>query len=182
MENLKNNIYKNIYIFVDNSGFDIILGVLPFVVELLKTNKTKVILCVNSKAAINDITYSELVILIKKACLTNKIINQAYNENKNLIIFETGSASPCLDLSRLNLELANLMSSSESNLVILEGMGRSIHTNYNAKFKCDCLKIAVIKNQWLANRFGFTNNNENDTLSNKFPVIFKFEKYLNTLN
>lgn len=25
--------------------------------------------------------------------------------------------------------------------VILEGMGRAIHTNFNARFKCDALKV-----------------------------------------
>lgn len=25
--------------------------------------------------------------------------------------------------------------------VILEGMGRAIHTNFNAQFKCDALKV-----------------------------------------
>ena len=50
-------------------------------------------------------------------------------------------------------------------------MGRAIHTNFNAKFKCDCLKVAALKNQWLAERFGYKENG-----SKKFPVIFKFEQ------
>jgi hypothetical protein len=50
---------------------------------------------------------------------------------------------------------------------------RSIHTNYNAKFKCDSLKAAVLKNQWLANRFGFSDFNSEDK---KFPIEFKYEK------
>lgn len=29
-------------------------------------------------------------------------------------------------------------------------MGRAIHTNYYARFKCDALKLAMIKNQHLA--------------------------------
>lgn len=28
--------------------------------------------------------------------------------------------------------------------IILEGMGRSLHTNYNAKFKCDALKVTLV--------------------------------------
>ena len=27
--------------------------------------------------------------------------------------------------------------------IILEGMGRSLHTNYNARFKCDALKVRL---------------------------------------
>ena len=67
---------------------------------------------------------------------------------------ETESVSPCLDLSRLSVLVANLIEESNVDLVVLEGMGRAIHTNYDVKFKCDCLKIAVLKNQWLVERFG----------------------------
>lgn len=59
-------------------------------------------------------------------------------------------------------------------------MGRAIHTNYNAKFSCDVLKLAMIKvvllllhetkyhrlqNEWLANRFG----------GKTYDVICRFE-------
>jgi hypothetical protein len=100
----------------------------------------------------------------------NKTLNDAYYETKKLILFETGSGSPCLDLSRINIELAKCLEDNSIDLLILEGMGRAIHTNFNTKFKCNCLKIAVIKNQWLANRFKLTQLEEN-----KFPFIFKYE-------
>jgi type II pantothenate kinase len=31
------------------------------------------------------------------------------------------------------------------DLIVIEGVGRSIHSNFNAKFKCPSLKLAVIK-------------------------------------
>ena len=34
--------YKCVCIFVDNSGFDITLGILPLVIEFLKNKQTKV--------------------------------------------------------------------------------------------------------------------------------------------
>ncbi len=37
-------------------------------------------------------------------------------------------------------------------LVIIGGMGRAIHTNYNARFRCDSLKLAMIKNLHLADK------------------------------
>ena len=134
----------------------------------------KVILCANSKAAINDITFVELLLVIKKVCGLNRTVSEAYN-NKRLFVIETGSASPCLDLSRINIDLAEQMKCNNVDLVILEGMGRSIHTNFDAKFKCDCLKAAVLKNEWLANRFGF--KNEGDVDKKKFPIVFKYEKF-----
>jgi hypothetical protein len=41
VQDLQKNSFKSIAIFVDNSGFDVVLGVVPFVIELLK-NGTKV--------------------------------------------------------------------------------------------------------------------------------------------
>jgi len=64
----------------------------------LKIKDTKVILCANSKPAINDITYAELLFVIKKAALLNEILNEAYYVTNNLVIIETGSGSPCLVL------------------------------------------------------------------------------------
>lgn len=53
----------------------------------------------------------------------------------------------------------------KTDLIILEGMGRALHTNLNAKFKCDTLKLAVIKNKWLANRLN----------GDIFSIICKYE-------
>lgn len=101
------------------------------------------------------------------------------------------------------------MISNQVDLVVVEGMGRVIHTNLHAKFKCDVLKVvtffpnfspvvlesyikyiqvfffnterfvfsiilqvAVIKNRWLAKRFG----EQEDT----FPVVFQFERKQNS--
>jgi type II pantothenate kinase len=56
---LKNRIlqkpYKKSVIFVDNSGADIILGILPFVRYLLKSG-THVILAANTYPSVNDVT------------------------------------------------------------------------------------------------------------------------------
>eukprot|EP01026_Neomeris_dumetosa_P051107 TRINITY_DN4492_c1_g1_i1.p1 TRINITY_DN4492_c1_g1~~TRINITY_DN4492_c1_g1_i1.p1 ORF type:complete len:443 (+),score=70.32 TRINITY_DN4492_c1_g1_i1:91-1419(+) len=67
-----------------------------------------------------------------------------------LYIVESGQGSPCLDMRRISRELAD--ATVGTDLIILEGMGRSIHTNFWAKFKCDCLRLAMIKNQWVANK------------------------------
>ncbi len=131
-------------------------------------------MCANSKAAINDITNDELLLVLKKACQLNETVNEAFTVSNRLILMESGSASPCLDLTRINISLAKLLKANSVDLFILEGMGRAIHTNFDAKFKCDCLKAAVIKNEWLANRFGFYKDPA--CVDHKFPVIFKYEK------
>ena len=70
--------------------------------------------------------------------------------NPRLYIVENGQGSPCLDLNRVSKDVAD--ATVGTDLVIIEGMGRSIHTNYGARLKCDVLKLAMIKNGHLASR------------------------------
>lgn len=42
------------------------------------------------------------------------------------------------------------MSSCVVSPQVIEGMGRAIHTNLHARFKCDTLKLAMIKTARLA--------------------------------
>jgi len=163
---LKEGPYRCAAVFIDNSGLDLILGVLPFVRELLNQG-TNVMLCANSKPALNDVTYSELVLLLEQVALVNEEIARALQETR-LWVMDSGQASPCLDLGRITRSLADALVSNDVDLVVIEGMGRVIHTNLNAKFNCDVLKVAVIKNRWLANRFG--------EMGDTFPVVFQFEK------
>ncbi|XP_046852774.1 4'-phosphopantetheine phosphatase-like isoform X2 [Xenia sp. Carnegie-2017] len=148
IERLKGRPHRKAVMFVDNSGMDIVLGVFPFVKELL-CRGTKVILAANSLPALNDVTYGELQIITEKVAAICPDIKSAVDE-KRLILMESGNFSPCLDLRRIDTVLAE--ASSDADLVILEGMGRAIHTNYDALFTCESLKMAVIKNKWLAKR------------------------------
>ncbi|KAM6371822.1 4'-phosphopantetheine phosphatase isoform 2-T2 [Pluvialis apricaria] len=155
--------HKCALIFADNSGIDIILGVFPFVRELLSRG-TEVILACNSGPALNDVTYSESLIVTERIAAMDPVIQSALREER-LLLVQTGSSSPCLDLSRLDKGLAVLVRERKTDLVIIEGMGRAIHTNYYAALKCESLKLAVIKNSWLADRLG----------GKIFSVIFKYE-------
>ena len=67
----------------------------------------------------------------------------------------------------IDFDLAEKLRECGTDLVILEGMGRAIHTNFLASFSCDCIKSAVIKNRWLATRLG----------GDMFSVVFKYERY-----
>lgn len=67
--------------------------------------------------------------------------------------------------SRLDKVLAMVVRERKTDLVIIEGMGRAIHTNYYAMLSCESLKMAVIKNSWLADRLG----------GKLFSVVFKYE-------
>lgn len=156
--------HKCAAIFVDNSGVDIVLGILPFARDLLQRG-TKVILCANSMPALNDVTYPELVVTLRDASKICKVIRHALKENR-LIAMETAQAGPCLDLSRLSLDLCLAMVKHNVDLIVIEGMGRTLHTNLHAKLTCECLKLAVVKNRWLALRLG----------GDMYAVICKYER------
>uniref|UniRef100_A0A4W6EFL9 4'-phosphopantetheine phosphatase n=1 Tax=Lates calcarifer TaxID=8187 RepID=A0A4W6EFL9_LATCA len=155
--------HKCALFFVDNSGVDIILGVMPFVRELLSRG-TEVVLASNSGPALNDVTNGELQILTERIAAMDPVIQAGLREDR-LTLVQSGSSSPCLDLSRLDKVLAMVVRERQTDLVIIEGMGRAIHTNYYAMLSCESLKMAVIKNSWLADRLG----------GKLFSVVFKYE-------
>ena len=142
--------YKKCLIFVDNSGADILFGILPFVRYLLATG-TKVILGANTNPSVNDITATELQMILEEMAHIDSVF-ESNLMNGNLKAVKTGSGSPCLDLLRVSNELC--VASRDVDLVIIEGMGRAIHTNYHVELLVDSLKIAVFKNPQIAKELG----------------------------
>lgn len=96
MQKICNKPYEKIAIFIDNSGFDIVLGILPFTREMLRQG-SKVILCANSAPALNDVTHSELVVLLRHAAAICPIISKGLYDG-TLKSMETAQGGPCLDL------------------------------------------------------------------------------------
>lgn len=88
--------HKCAVIFVDNSGADIILGILPFARELL-IRGTKVIFCANKEPSINDITVTELKDVIRRCSEECTVIKKAFNLEQ-LLVIDSGQPSVCLDL------------------------------------------------------------------------------------
>ncbi|KAM6570012.1 hypothetical protein CsatB_017997 [Cannabis sativa] len=160
--------HKRALLFVDNSGADVVLGMLPLARELLRRG-TEVVLVANSLPALNDITAMELPAIVAEAAKHCDILRSAAEaggllvdamvsgldgpkENSSpvvpLMVVENGCGGPCIDLRQVSSELA--AAAKDADLIILEGMGRSLHTNFNARFKCDALKLAMVKNHRLA--------------------------------
>jgi hypothetical protein len=67
-----------------------------------------------------------------------------------LYVVPNGHGSPCLDLRRVPDVLAD--AAQGVDLLVIEGMGRCVHTNYRTRFRCDVLKLAMIKTARLAER------------------------------
>lgn len=166
-------------VFTDNAGVDFILGVLPFARELLKRN-TKVVICSNSGPAVNDVTFKDLPRYLDKAARHCKVLERALNE-KHLIFAENGQKGPALDLRYLpaglpnqsehgsEVHFAKLLETCRlieaADLVIIVGVGRSILTNFDAKFKVDCIKVCVLKVAYLAKQLK----------AQPMDAIFKYE-------
>ncbi len=86
-------------VFCDNSGFDIIMGVIPLALELL-AHGTRVVLAVNSGASLNDVTYAEMRILLRRVARLNEAARRAVQEGR-LMVRANGQSSPCLDLLKV---------------------------------------------------------------------------------
>lgn len=160
---LQSDTHKCAAIFVDNSGIDVVLGILPFARELLKRG-TKIILCANTTPSLNDVTTSELTTILESCMCKCSIIREACANNK-LLVFGNGQKGPCLDMRTLPQDLCEAMQKYETDLLVIEGMARALHTNLYANFSCDTLKLAVVKNKWMAQRLG----------GETFSVICKFD-------
>ncbi|KAJ6875507.1 pantothenate kinase 2-like [Populus alba x Populus x berolinensis] len=153
--------HKRALLFVDNSGADVVLGMLPLARELLQRG-TEVVLVANSLPALNDVTAMELPDIVAEAAkncdilrraaeagglLVDAMINTSDGSKENsssvpLMVVENGCGSPCIDLRQVSSELA--AAAKDADLIILEGMGRALHTNFNARFKCEALKDVII--------------------------------------
>uniref|UniRef100_A0A1J3E3U0 Damage-control phosphatase ARMT1-like metal-binding domain-containing protein n=1 Tax=Noccaea caerulescens TaxID=107243 RepID=A0A1J3E3U0_NOCCA len=142
--------WKKAVIFVDNSGADIVLGILPFAREMLRRGM-QVVLAANELPSINDVTYTELREILSQ--LKDDENGQLIGvDTSKLLVANSGNDLAVIDLSRVSQELADL--SSDADLVIIEGMGRGIETNLYAQFKCDSLKIGMVKHIEVAEFLG----------------------------
>ncbi|CAI0471302.1 unnamed protein product [Linum tenue] len=128
---------------------DIILGILPFARELLRRG-TQVVLAANDLPSINDVTYHELIEIISKLKDEKGMLEGV--DTSNLLIANSGNDLPVIDLASVSQELAYL--ASDADLVVLEGMGRGIETNLYAQFKCDSVKIGMVKHPEVAQFLG----------------------------
>jgi hypothetical protein len=56
-----------------------------------------------------------------------------------LWVVGNGHGSPCIDFRRVSSELA--AAAGGADLLVLEGMGRALHTNFSTHFKCEVVKV-----------------------------------------
>ncbi|KAB1993904.1 hypothetical protein ES319_D13G064200v1 [Gossypium barbadense] len=135
-----------------------------FAGNIFDLGSAQVVLAANDLPSINDVTYPELIEIISKLKdESGKLIGV---DTSNLLIANSGNDLPVIDLTRVSQELAYL--ASDADLVILEGMGRGIETNLYAQFKCDSLKIGMVKHPEVAQFLG----------GRLYDCVFKYNEVL----
>ena len=143
-------VHRKAVVFVDNAGGDVVLGMIPFARYLLERG-TAVVLTANSSPALNDITHEELVELMESVAHLDPLIESARRDGR-LALVASGNGVPLIDLSAVSPELADI--AADADLLVIEGMGRALETNFRARFTVDTIKLAVIKEPHVARTIG----------------------------
>jgi type II pantothenate kinase len=140
--------YRQAIFFCDNAGSDTLLGVLPFC-RLLAKRGTRIIIAANRLPALNDMTCAEMRALLPQFQAIDPLLDQLVNTG-HITVISSGCPAPLIDLREVSDEVN--AEAPATDLVILEGMGRALESNYEAKFKVDVLKLAMIKEDIVARR------------------------------
>ncbi|MEO0588590.1 MAG: ARMT1-like domain-containing protein [Planctomycetota bacterium] len=154
-------------VFVDNAGPDVVLGMLPLVRELLRRCGA-VIVTANTFPSLNDVTIDELSALVARVGAVDAEIAEARRAGR-LVLVGSGNGAPLIDLRRLSPELVGLAergcNGQAVDLVVLEGMGRAVESNWDAAFATDVLKVCMVKDEGVAEGLG----------GELFDLVLKFE-------
>jgi type II pantothenate kinase len=135
---------------VDNAGADICLGCVPLVRWMLQKG-SRVTLVANSGPALNDVTIPELTELLEQIAAIDASIASALSDGR-LGSVSSGGWAPLLDLTDLSGDCVAAV--GDADLIILHGMGRAVESNFEARFSCDVLRMAVLKDEAVAQRLG----------------------------
>ena len=133
-------------IFADNAGADIVLGVLPLARELIRAGG-EVVIAANETPALNDVTYRDVESILSSAAE----IDGAFCDAKMSVV-SSGCEAPLIDLLSVSDDLAGV--SQGADLIVLDGMGRAIESNYSARFTCGCWRVAMLKDAQVARSVG----------------------------
>jgi len=142
--------WQKALVFVDNAGSDFVLGLIPLLKELA-TGGTAIVLTANELPSLNDLTVDETLTCLEEITMVDMDLGILLNDNMFNVV-SNGNDLPLIDLSRVSDDLN--AAAADVDLVIIEGMGRGIESNFEAAFKVDTLRLAVLKDTEVASRVG----------------------------
>lgn len=132
--------WRHAVLFVDNAGADAVLGMLPLARELL-CRGSRVTLAANELPSLNDITAVELARAVERV-----------PELRGAEVMSTGSGDPLIDLS--DLDAGFCTTAGDADLVVLEGMGRGLESNWTARLSCETWRVAIVKAEPVSRKRG----------------------------
>jgi damage-control phosphatase, subfamily II, stand-alone protein len=139
-------IHRKCVFFIDNAGSDFLLGAIPMI-RWLAMRGTAVVIAANERPTLNDMTVHDVLDWWPRILEAEKSI-----ADLPIRIVSTGTGEPLIDLGNVSAELNT--ASAGADLVILEGMGRGVESNLDARFSCDAINLAMIKDVMIAKRHG----------------------------
>ena len=111
--------------------------------------RARVVLAVNERPALNDVTEPEALALLTAACERDALL-ETYVDRGLVSVISTGNGTPGIDLRRV----APAVNDVRADLVVLEGQGRAIESTWNAVLERPALRVATIKSPLVAKRLG----------------------------
>lgn len=138
--------YRKVVYFVDNAGSDFLLGAVPFI-RYLAQGGTEVVIAANERPTLNDMTIHDI-----RAWWPRVLEMEPSLRDLPISAVSSGTGEPLIDLLEVSAELN--AAAADADLVILEGMGRGVESNLYARFSCDALNIAMIKDPAVARHVG----------------------------
>jgi type II pantothenate kinase len=136
--------HRKCIFFIDNAGSDFLLGAVPMI-RWLAQRGTEVVIAANERPTLNDMTIHDVLDWWPRVLSTEPSI-----DGLPISFVSTGTGEPLIDLSAVSPELN--AAASDADLVILEGMGRGVESNLDAKFSCDAINLAMLKDIAVAQR------------------------------
>lgn len=134
--------HRKAVFFIDNAGSDFVLGAVPMM-RWLARRGTSVVLAANERPTLNDMTVHDVREWWPKLAAVEPSL-----AGLPIGIVSTGTGEPLIDLLEVSDELN--AAAQDADLVIIEGMGRAIESNLDARFSCDALNIGMIKDAMIA--------------------------------
>lgn len=138
--------WKKVVYFVDNAGSDFLLGAVPMM-RFFARHGAEVVLVANEGPTLNDMTVAEV-----RAWWPRVLETEPSLKGLPITIVTSGTFEPLIDLAEVSAELN--AAAEGADLVVIEGMGRGVESNLDARFTVDALNIAMIKDKAIADRHG----------------------------
>ena len=137
-------------IFIDNCGGDFVMGIMPLARQLA-LDGTQIVLAANELSSLNDLTADEAGAMVELLASRDADLS-ALIESGFITVVSTGNGIPLIDLSDVSDELNE--AAADADLVILEGMGRAVESNFDVDLKVDRLNLALLKDPQVAAHVG----------------------------